>query len=230
MPDFDDLFLVGALEPPGSTIQRALDYPPSASDLESLKELGLGSQEPVSIQPNDIEDFEILVHRIVSEVVAHLQPWLETRTQQSVHLSPAPSTPMALTQQDAIKSSAAKEVAQLDQEKIHALQGQIDLLQLRQEKLHQQLNNYEAEIDQLHQEKELLEQTILELPEIYRRKFTERMKPIRDRIEAIQEENYQLRIDVHELNCQLRRQKHVEDLEPPRWQIRLPQLPKIGRR
>ncbi len=114
-------------------------------------------------------------------------------------------------------------------QQVRWLQGQVDLLLLREEKFQRQIQNHEAEIEHLHHEKDMLEQALLELPELYRRKFMERLEPVRERIEQIQAENYQLRVDMHELNCKLHQKQPLEDLDPPRWTLRLPQLPRLGR-
>lgn len=110
--------------------------------------------------------------------------------------------------------------------RVNQLQGQLDLMQLRQEKLHRQIINYEAEIEQLHQEKRLLEQTVQELPEIYRLKFQARLEPIRQRIEYIQAENRQLRTDLYELSFQLNRTPYGAQ-DARRWSI--PRLPQFSR-
>jgi predicted nucleic acid-binding Zn-ribbon protein len=107
---------------------------------------------------------------------------------------------------------------------IHALQGQVDLLRLREEKLRQQLLNYELEIEHLLHHNQILEHTIQELPDIYRRKFQARVQPIRDRIRNIQQENLQLRSDLQDLSLQLQ-QHYFEVLDQPRWFKRFPRLP-----
>ncbi len=107
---------------------------------------------------------------------------------------------------------------------IRTLQGQVDLLQMREEKLRQQVLNYELEIEQLLHHNQILEHTIQELPEIYRRKFQERVHPIRERIRAIQQENLQLRSDVQDLSLQLQ-QHYFEVLDQPRWFRGFPRLP-----
>lgn len=119
-------------------------------------------------------------------------------------------------------------ISQREASQIRTLQGQVDLLQLREEKLRQQILNYELEIEQLLHHNQILEHTIQELPEIYRRKFQERVQPIRERIRNIQQENLQLRSDVQDLSLQLQ-QHYFEVLDQPRWFRGFPRLP-WGRR
>jgi predicted RNase H-like nuclease (RuvC/YqgF family) len=123
--------------------------------------------------------------------------------------------------------AAREQEIQLLRERNRILQGQIDLLELRQEKQHRQIRSYEAEIEQLYQEKQLLEQMIQELPELYRRKLQARLQPIRERIAAIQAENRQLRKEVYQLSYRV---QHMDQLDSPGWRVQLPQLPYLRRR
>ncbi|MGY2978321.1 hypothetical protein [Thermostichus sp. OS-CIW-31] len=116
--------------------------------------------------------------------------------------------------------AAREREIQLLRERNRILQGQIDLLELRQEKQHRQIRSYEAEIEQLYQEKQLLEQMIQELPELYRRKLQARLQPIRERIAAIQAENRQLRKELYQLSYRV---QHMDQLDSPGW-IQLPSL------
>ena len=56
------------------------------------------------------------------------------------------------------------------------------------------------EIDQLESDKHFLEQTLRQIPVIYRRKFEERLQPVRERIQRLQTENQQLREQVQKLS------------------------------
>ncbi len=107
------------------------------------------------------------------------------------------------------------------------LQSQIDLLELRQEKQQRQIRSYEAEIEQLYQEKQVLEQMIQELPELYRRKLQARLQPIRERIAAIQAENRRLKRELYQLSYRL---QHVDQLDAPRWKLQLPRIALLRRR
>ncbi|MFS8910970.1 hypothetical protein NW841_07500 [Synechococcus sp. H60.3] len=112
-------------------------------------------------------------------------------------------------------------------ERNRLLQSQIDLLELRQEKQQRQIRSYEAEIEQLYQEKQVLEQMIQELPELYRRKLQARLQPIRERIAAIQAENRRLKRELYQLSYRL---QHVDQLDAPRWKLQLPRIALLRRR
>ncbi|MEO0354105.1 MAG: hypothetical protein AAF268_04710 [Cyanobacteria bacterium P01_A01_bin.3] len=112
------------------------------------------------------------------------------------------------------------------QTEVHGLRGQIDILELREEKLHLQLGNFVNEIDQLNEQNVLLEKLVQELPDLYRKKFHDRMKPIKERIARIQEENLRLHADIDWLT-----QKLAANVLPPApEERRLIKLPSFGRR
>ncbi|MGK7912737.1 MAG: hypothetical protein AB4050_14865 [Synechococcus sp.] len=112
------------------------------------------------------------------------------------------------------------------QTEMHGLRGQIDILELREEKLHLQMNNFVNEIDQLNEQNVLLEKLVQELPDLYRKKFHDRMKPIKERIARIQEENLRLHADIDWLT-----QKLAANVLPPApEERRLIKLPSFGRR
>ena len=111
------------------------------------------------------------------------------------------------------------------QTEVHDLRGKIDIMELREEKLHIKMSNFVCEIDQLNEQNALLENLVQDLPDIYRRKFRERMKPIRERIARIQKENLRLHEDINWLT-----QKLAENALPPAENRRTIKLPKFGRR
>jgi len=49
----------------------------------------------------------------------------------------------------------------------------------------------------------MLEQTVEEMPQIYRQKFAERMVPIEEKVRQLQQENRQLHIELQSLNYRL---------------------------
>lgn len=125
--------------------------------------------------------------------------------------------------------AAREREIQLLRERNRLLQSQIDLLELRQEKQQRQIRSYEAEIEQLYQEKQVLEQMLQELPELYRRKLQARLQPIRERIAAMQAENRRLKRELYQLSYRL---QHVDQdqLDAPGWKVQLPQIPPLRRR
>jgi len=116
---------------------------------------------------------EELVQKVTEAVLAQIQPWLAEKEAQALERPVDP-----------------------DSDDINALRRDLDLMLLREEKLRQQIQNYEREIQQLTQENEELQQLIEELPEMYRQKFLARLAPIQARIRQIQEENYLLKSEL----------------------------------
>ncbi|MFQ3585702.1 MAG: hypothetical protein SNJ85_12410 [Cyanobacteriota bacterium] len=163
------------------------------------------------------QGFEDLVQKIAAEVLKQLDPYLQ---EQLGIREPQPSQP------DPKIAEQAQALA-TERERNRILQGQLDLMQLRQEKQHQQIRSYEAEIEQLYQEKQVLEQMIQELPEMYRRQVQARLQPIRERIAAIQAENRQLRADLYHLSYYLH---HMDQMDSPGWKVQLPQFAALRRR
>jgi chromosome segregation ATPase len=123
--------------------------------------------------------------------------------------------------------AAREQEIQALKERNRLLQSQIDLLELRQEKQRRQIRSYEAEIEQLYQEKQVLEQILQELPQLYRRKLQARLQPIRERIAAIQAENRRLKRELYQLSYRL---QGMDQLDKPSWKLPLPPLLGRGRR
>ncbi|WP_244353305.1 hypothetical protein [Thermostichus vulcanus] len=174
--------------------------------------------ERIQARPESVgQGVEELVQKIAAEVLKQLDPYLQ---EQLGTCKPQPSQP------DPKMAEQAQALA-TERERNRILQGQLDLMQLRQEKQHQQIRSYEAEIEQLYQEKQVLEQMIQELPERYRRQVQARLQPIRERIAAIQAENRQLRVDLYHLSYHLH---HMEPMDSPGWKVHLPQFAAPHRR
>ena len=123
---------------------------------------------------------EELVQHVAAAVVEQIQPWLAELAAQEEQVLQRPVDP--------------------DSDDINVLRRDLDLMLLREEKLRQQIQNYEREISQLTQENEELQQLIEELPEIYRQKFLARLAPIQARIRQIQQENYLLKSELMALH------------------------------
>ncbi|MFS8885515.1 hypothetical protein [Synechococcus sp. H70.2] len=122
--------------------------------------------------------------------------------------------------------AAREQEIQALQERNRLLQSQIDLLELRQEKQQRQLRSYEAEIEQLYQEKQVLEHLLQELPQLYRSRLQARLQPIRERIAALQAENRRLKRELDQLSYRL---QGMDQLDTPSWKLPLPSLPGLRR-
>jgi hypothetical protein len=58
-------------------------------------------------------------------------------------------------------------------------------------------------VQKLTDQSKMLEQVIEELPQIYRRKFEERIKPVRDQVVILQRENRQLQAELQSVSYRL---------------------------
>jgi len=95
--------------------------------------------------------------------------------------------------------------------------SQLQMLRYQLQNLEEQVICYQeqirirdTEIYQLQQSQEeltdrsrVLEQVLEELPQIYRRKFEERMKPVRDKVVILQRENRQLQAELQSVSYRL---------------------------
>lgn len=88
-------------------------------------------------------------------------------------------------------------------EQLQAVEEQVNFYQ-------EQITARDAEIYQLRQSVQeltdrsrMLEQVVQELPQIYRRKFEERMAPVREKVAMLQKENRQLQAELQSVSYRL---------------------------
>ncbi|MBW4633815.1 MAG: hypothetical protein KME30_18510 [Iphinoe sp. HA4291-MV1] len=88
-------------------------------------------------------------------------------------------------------------------EQLQAVEQQVTFYQ-------EQISTRDAEIYQLRQSVQeltdrsrMLEQVVQELPQIYRRKFEERMAPVREKVAMLQRENRQLQAELQSVSYRL---------------------------
>lgn len=103
------------------------------------------------------------------------------------------------------KSETEYEAGQLEslREQLQAVEEQVNFYQ-------EQITSRDAEIHQLRQSVQeltdrsrMLEQVVQELPQIYRRKFEERMTPVREKVAMLQKENRQLQAELQSVSYRL---------------------------
>ncbi len=71
-------------------------------------------------------------------------------------------------------------------------------------------------VEELTDRSQTLEQVVQDLPEMYRRKFAERMEPVREKVAAIQRENRQLHAELQSVSYRLAvRSRHAGRVELP---------------
>ncbi len=147
----------------------------------------LGGFDPVVVpipEPLEAEEqvLEWLVHQVLVDALQQAQTWqaqasLSNPSGQSGRLSPQLEDP-----------DPAQTLAELIQ------------LRAAQAELQRHWQTQADQIEQLKADKLFLEQTLRQIPIIYRRKFDERLQPVRERIQRLQDENQRLREQVQQLS------------------------------
>jgi chromosome segregation ATPase len=102
------------------------------------------------------------------------------------------------------------EVSERHQSEMRLLREQLQEVEQQVKFYQQQITVRDQEVYQLRQSVQeltdrsrMLEQTIQEMPQIYRRKFAERMAPVREKIEQLQRENRQLHAELQSVSYRL---------------------------
>ncbi len=102
------------------------------------------------------------------------------------------------------------EVSERYLNQMHALQEQLQAVEQQVSFYQEQIAARDTEIYQLRQSVQeltdrsrMLEQVVQELPQIYRRKFEERMAPVREKVTLLQRENRQLQAELQSVSYRL---------------------------
>ncbi|MBW4676426.1 MAG: hypothetical protein KME52_21140 [Desmonostoc geniculatum HA4340-LM1] len=97
-----------------------------------------------------------------------------------------------------------------DTTQLQALQEQLQAVEQQVAFYQEQITTRDSEIYQLRQSVQeltdrtrMLEQVVQELPQIYRRKFEERMTPVREKVAMLQRENRQLQAELQSVSYRL---------------------------
>lgn len=169
---------------PAETWQIQFEYD-SASNTE-LTATKLDSFDPVVVpipEPleADAQALQWLVHQVLVDALQQAQVW-----QGSSHSSNhQPNQCSADQSEDPEQAQALTELAQL---------------RAAHDQLQRHWQTQTEQIEQLQADKLFLEQTLRQIPVIYRRKFDERLQPVRDRIQRLQDDNQRLREQVQQLS------------------------------
>ncbi|NJL64156.1 MAG: hypothetical protein HC903_22875 [Methylacidiphilales bacterium] len=102
------------------------------------------------------------------------------------------------------------EVSERHQTQVQALREQLQAVEQQVTFYQDQITSRDTEIYQLRQtvqelsdRSRMLEQVVQELPQIYRRKFEERMTPVREKVATLQRENRQLQAELQSVSYRL---------------------------
>ncbi|MEA5575013.1 Npun_F5560 family protein [Anabaena sp. UHCC 0451] len=100
--------------------------------------------------------------------------------------------------------------SEYDLNQLEALREQLQAVEEQVTFYQEQITSRDSEIHQLRQSVQeltdrsrMLEQVVQELPQIYRRKFEERMAPVRDKVAILQRENRQLQAELQSVSYRL---------------------------
>jgi chromosome segregation ATPase len=98
----------------------------------------------------------------------------------------------------------------IDMSQLQALREQLQAVEQQVTFYQEQITTRDTEIYQLRQSVQeltdrsrMLEQVVQELPQIYRRKFEERMAPVREKVAILQRENRQLQAELQSVSYRL---------------------------
>lgn len=102
------------------------------------------------------------------------------------------------------------EISERHQSEMRLLREQLQEVEQQVKFYQEQISVRDTEIYQLRQSVQeltdrsrMLEQTVQEMPQIYRRKFAERMAPVKEKIEQLQRENRQLHAELQSVSYRL---------------------------
>ncbi|MCG6134956.1 MAG: hypothetical protein MET45_09865 [Nostoc sp. LLA-1] len=103
-----------------------------------------------------------------------------------------------------------KSEPEYDTTQLQALQEQLQAVEQQVTFYQEQITTRDTEIYQLRQSVQeltdrsrMLEQVVQELPQIYRRKFEERMAPVREKVAMLQRENRKLQAELQSVSYRL---------------------------
>jgi chromosome segregation ATPase len=96
-------------------------------------------------------------------------------------------------------------VAQLQElrEQLQAVEQQVSFYQEQIAARDGEIYHLRQSVQELTDRSRMLEQVVQELPQIYRRKFEERMAPVREKVAMLQRENRQLQAELQSVSYQL---------------------------
>ncbi|MCS6959940.1 MAG: hypothetical protein RMK91_07805 [Pseudanabaenaceae cyanobacterium SKYGB_i_bin29] len=122
----------------------------------------------------------------------------------------------------AFMPQARAETKELDlaQEQIQTLETELAAAQNLLAAKDEEIANLKAQIQDMSERIRRLEKIVQEMPAIYKQKFTERMLPIKAKVEMLQRENRELHMELQTLNYHL-----TKNIRPKRLELPLVNLP-----
>ncbi|MDR9404132.1 MAG: hypothetical protein RI580_11905 [Halothece sp. Uz-M2-17] len=155
--------------------------------------------------------------------IAHLQGELQLRDQLVDQLSQE----LFRLVKDPESANSSLGEADQNESQIERLNVQIREIEEQLQFYRQQIGTRDQEIYQLQSKiktlmakNQNLEKMLEDLPELYRQKFAQRMKPVKEKVEQLQRENRQLQAQVQTLTYRLtirNRPSHEQDIDLPNF-------------
>lgn len=153
--------------------------------------------------------------------IAHLQEELQLRDQLVDQLS---QELFRLVKDNsnwnAPKAESQQYESQLDrlQAQIADIEEQVQFYQKQISTRDQEIYQLQSKIQALTDKNQTLEKMLHDLPELYRQKFVQRMKPVKEKVQQLQRENQQLQAQVQTLTYRLtirHRSSHDHNIDLP---------------
>lgn len=153
-----------------------------------------------------MSETELSDHQALREEVSQLQQELQLREQLVQQLSQE----LFRLVKGNTNFMPQQEVPEGHQEQLLALREQLQAVEQQVLFYQEQITTRDSEIYQLRQSVQeltdrsrMLEQVVQELPQIYRRKFEERMAPVREKMATLQRDNRQLQAELQSVSYRL---------------------------
>ncbi|MFN3361003.1 MAG: Npun_F5560 family protein [Pseudanabaenaceae cyanobacterium] len=118
------------------------------------------------------------------------------------------------------QTSREKQELDLAQDQIQTLEAELADAQRLIEAKDQEIAQLKVQIQEMSERIRRLEKIVQEMPAIYKQKFTERMLPIKAKVEMLQRENRELHMELQTLNYHL-----TKNIRPKRLELPLVDLP-----
>ncbi|MCW6035314.1 hypothetical protein K4A83_03365 [Spirulina subsalsa FACHB-351] len=116
-------------------------------------------------------------------------------------------------------------------EQLQEVEQQVTFYQQQIAVRDQEIYQLRQSVQELTDRSRMLEQALQEMPQIYRRKFAERMEPVREKIERLQRENRQLHVELQSVSYRLavKTRRNTSKVDLPSFSRRLPgPIPSFG--
>lgn len=114
-------------------------------------------------------------------------------------------------------------------EQLQAVEQQVGFYQEQLAARDAALHQAQQSVQELTDRCQMLEQVVQELPQVYRRKFAERIALIKERVAKLQQENRQLQAELQSVSYRLAmKTRHVDSIDLPTFSRSMVSLPSFS--